>query len=205
VRSVLCGLGAATALWFVLFSPWTRDAVPFWVTMAGATCLLAGYALWQQRGTLRRGLAFRPIWLAPGLAGAAALYGVFFVGRHVALALFDPAGDQVGQVYALRMAMPDAVLIPLLALWIAPAEEIFWRGFLQQRLAEKFGRWRGYLAAAGLYAAVHVWAFNPMLLAAALICGLFWGWMFARWRSLWPGIISHAVWDVAVFVLLPLQ
>jgi hypothetical protein len=26
-----------------------------------------------------------------------------------------------------------------------------------------------------------------------------------RFKSLWPGIISHALWDVVIFVLLPLN
>jgi membrane protease YdiL (CAAX protease family) len=27
--------------------------------------------------------------------------------------------------------------------------------------------------------------------------------MFLRYRSVWPGLISHALWDVAAFVLFP--
>ncbi|MHC4715797.1 MAG: CPBP family glutamic-type intramembrane protease, partial [Planctomycetota bacterium] len=63
---------------------------------------------------------------------------------------------------------------------------------------------QGLLVAAAAYCVVHVWAWNMMLLAAAAICGLFWGWMMLRFRSLWPGMICHVVWDVAVFVLLPI-
>jgi membrane protease YdiL (CAAX protease family) len=43
-----------------------------------------------------------------------------------------------------------------------------------------------------------------MLLAAAGSCGVFWGAMFWRFRSIWPALISHAVWDVVIFVLLPI-
>jgi membrane protease YdiL (CAAX protease family) len=42
-----------------------------------------------------------------------------------------------------------------------------------------------------------------VLLAAAALCGLFWGAMLLRYRSVWPGLISHALWDVAAFVLFP--
>ncbi|MBM4017563.1 MAG: CPBP family intramembrane metalloprotease [Planctomycetes bacterium] len=66
-------------------------------------------------------------------------------------------------------------------------------------------RWKGYLIAAVLYAGAHVWALNPMLLAAMLLCGLAWRWVFLRSGSLWPGIISHAVWDVTIFVVFPIR
>jgi membrane protease YdiL (CAAX protease family) len=43
-----------------------------------------------------------------------------------------------------------------------------------------------------------------MLFLAALICGLFWGALFKRYRSVWPVLISHALWDVAIFLLFPI-
>ena len=43
------------------------------------------------------------------------------------------------------------------------------------------------------------------LLLAALVCGLFWGGMFWRIGRLWPVIISHAAWDVLIFVIRPIQ
>jgi membrane protease YdiL (CAAX protease family) len=90
-------------------------------------------------------------------------------------------------------------------LWIGPAEEIFWRGLVQQRLETRLGRWGALATASILYAAVHAWSMNLMLVAAALLCGLAWGFLFARTRNLWPCIISHAIWDVAIFVAFPLR
>ncbi|MHC4563920.1 MAG: lysostaphin resistance A-like protein [Planctomycetota bacterium] len=205
MKCLAVSLVAACAFWLLLFSPWTADLVPFWASMAAATGVLAGLALWGQRQDLGSLFAFRRMWLAVGLGGAAVLYGVFWIGRVVSLAIFDFAPSQIASVYELRAGAPAAVIAVLLVVWIAPAEEIFWRGFLQKRLADRIGPWRGYLVAAVLYAAVHVWAFNVMLLIAALVCGVFWGWLMLRCKSLWPGIISHAAWDVTVFVLAPLE
>ena len=65
------------------------------------------------------------------------------------------------------------------------------------------GETRAWLLSSLAYALVHVWAFNFMLLAAALVCGLFWGALY-RWRkNLAPVIVSHAVWDVEIFILFP--
>jgi membrane protease YdiL (CAAX protease family) len=42
-----------------------------------------------------------------------------------------------------------------------------------------------------------------MLVAAAGVCGLYWGALFAWKRSLPVNIVSHVAWDLAVFVLFP--
>ena len=93
----------------------------------------------------------------------------------------------------------------LLLLLIGPGEELFWRGYVQQTMMQRWQPWMAWLIAAAVYAVVHVWAFNFMLFMAALICGLFWGSMYWKYRSVWPGIISHALWDVAIFVVWPIR
>ena len=69
----------------------------------------------------------------------------------------------------------------------------------------RFGEPRGWLFAALIYAAVHIWSFNFMLVMAALVCGIFWGLMYRYNKNLVPLVISHAVWDVAVFIVLPIM
>jgi membrane protease YdiL (CAAX protease family) len=93
----------------------------------------------------------------------------------------------------------------LLLFVIGPSEEIFWRGFVQDTLAQKFGDNSGWIIASLVYGGVHIAAWNFMLFAAALVCGLFWGWVFKKYKSLWPGIISHAIWDLTIFVLIPVR
>ena len=204
MRALVCSYPIACAFWLVLFSPWPGRSVPFWATMTAATGVLAGLGLWFSRRTLRPMLAWRRAWLPIAVVGAAGLYLVFWLGRIVSVALFDFAAGQIDSVYALRPTGHTAAIAMLLVLWIPPAEEIFWRGFLQRRLMVVLGPRQGFIAGAILYAAAHVWAWNAMLIVAALICGLVWGWMMLRWRSLWPGILSHAAWDLTIFVLLPL-
>ena len=51
------------------------------------------------------------------------------------------------------------------------------------------------------------WHWRPVRAASAVVRAvheLFWGLLFHWTRSLWPGMISHAVWDVTVFLLLPI-
>ncbi|MFN3270639.1 MAG: lysostaphin resistance A-like protein, partial [Candidatus Kapaibacteriota bacterium] len=94
----------------------------------------------------------------------------------------------------------------LLLFVIGPAEEIFWRGFIFTKLNEIRNKpYVNLFWATLLYTFVHIWALNLMLLIAAFVCGLFWGYLFLRNKSLVPVIISHSLWDFAVFVLFPLN
>lgn len=205
MRALAAAVALACGLWLVLFSPWTDGLVPFWPMMVVATGLLAGTALWLQRRRLRRVLVFRPTDILLGIGLAAVLYGVFWLGRMAAFELFDFAPPEIHGIYDLRAEAPAWLIAALLICWIGPAEEVFWRGFVQERLAGALGPWPGLLAAAAVYAGVHVWSFNVMLVVAAGVCGVFWGWLFKKTGRLWPVMISHALWDVAVFVLWPLN
>ena len=205
MRLLGAALIVACGLWGVLFSPWTAGLVPFWPGMVAATGLLAGLALWLQRRQLGGLFAFRPAHVLVGAASAAALYGVFWLGRLAAFSLFDFAQPEIHGVYDLRSEAPAWLIAALLIGWIGPAEEVFWRGLIQKRLSIAWGPWVGYLAAAAVYAGVHVWSANVMLIVAAGVCGLFWGWLFKRTGSPWPVMVSHALWDVAVFVVWPLD
>lgn len=200
------GLGVvAVACWFVMFSPWTAGTVNFWLAMTISAGFLALTALAADRKRLADSYGFEPKHLAVGILSAALLYGVFFVGRALSTQILPFAEGEIGGVYATRAQAPPALIGVLLLVWIGPAEEIFWRGFVQRRLAERTSPVAGMLAACFLYTLVHVWSLNLMLLGAAAICGLFWGVIYMRWKSVWPGLISHALWDLVIFVLLPLD
>lgn len=210
----------AAGFWFILFSPWTKSLVNFWGTMALAASLLTAYGIGVDRQGIRASFGFKPVYVPIGIAAAAALYFVFFAGYSAVKAIFQwvhvsPAFAEamVGNIYSVKMQATPALIAVLLLFLIGPAEEIFWRGFVQRRLAVWFAAganpahsgWRGFVMATALYALIHVWAGNFMLFAAALVCGAFWGLMFVRYKSVWPGIISHALWDAAIFVWWPIR
>jgi membrane protease YdiL (CAAX protease family) len=201
ILSVLCLL--AGLFWFIIFSPWTFGRLNFWAEMVMATGVLAGAALFLGRKDLPSVYRFRRSHLVIGIGSAAVLYLVFLIGDAISTQIFSFAKPEVSSIYRSREQASSLIIGILLFLWIGPAEEVFWRGFIQHRLSKRFGEIRGYLVSSLIYAGVHIWAFNLMLFLAALICGLFWGALFKRYRSVWPGLISHALWDVAIFVLFP--
>ncbi len=201
--AVLCALAAG--FWLVLFFPWTAGRVNFWGLMAAAAGVLACSALALDRARLVQIYTFQSRYVVIGAASAVILYFVFYLGNAISTRLFAFAGSQVEGIYAGKTQASPAFIAVLLLAWIGPAEEVFWRGFVQRRLGERVGPVRGYILASLVYGGVHLWAFNFMLLMAALVAGLFWGAMLLRYGSVWPGIISHALWDVAIFVIWPIQ
>lgn len=201
--AALCAL--ALVLWAVMFMPAARGLVPFWSAMMISTGILTWCAVKLDRAKLKAMFVFRPMDVFVGLLGAAVLYGVFYLGFQISTRLFGFAAGQVDSIYSIRSGVNPMLISLLLVFWIGPAEEIFWRGFVQRRLSARYGTVLGFLATSAIYAAVHCVSFNFMLLAAAAICGGFWGLMFAWRRNLWPVIISHAVWGIVIFILFPIQ
>lgn len=75
---------------------------------------------------------------------------------------------------------------------ILPAfsEELFFRGILQNTLAEKIGRVQSVIVTALIFALIH---FDLSGLLVRIVLGLLLGYVAMRTSSLWPGIVLHAV------------
>jgi membrane protease YdiL (CAAX protease family) len=86
---------------------------------------------------------------------------------------------------------------------IVAGEELVWRGVVQRWAAERFGRGpAGLLAGAALYALAHAGALNPLLVAAALGCGLVWAWLHLWTDRFVAPFLCHLVWDYAILFVL---
>jgi membrane protease YdiL (CAAX protease family) len=68
-----------------------------------------------------------------------------------------------------------------------------------------WGDVRGFIAATLIYAGVHLFSFNLMLILAALVAGAFWGLLFLWKRDLFLQITSHSVWSGVIFAVAPIQ
>lgn len=205
MKKVITGYALALIFWFFMFSPWTADLLNFWGTMFVAAGVLTAYSLWFGKDYIKENFKFEKRWVTIGLASAVLLYLIFFAGNYFSGLLFDFSHSQIQGIYSTKEQAGKLVIALALLFWIGPAEEIFWRSYAQRELEKHFRPIWAYLLNALVYAFVHIWAFNFMLFMAALICGLFWGWMYYRYKNIIPGIISHAVWDVVIFVILPIN
>ena len=134
---------------------------------------------------------------------AVLLYLLFFIGNYLSRRWFNFAGSGIEGVYNFKGNAAGFRIALLMLLVIGPGEELFWRGYLQRKLSLKTGKWVGLLLALILYTSVHIFTGNIILVLAAFICGLFWGWMYLKYNSMVINIVSHTVWDIVVFLLLP--
>jgi uncharacterized protein len=140
-----------------------------------------------------------------GAAGAAALYGIFAIGDRLARRVMPKGGPEIDDVYSLRSLRPPGEIAARLALVIGPAEELFWRGFVQGRLAERFGPWTGAALATVAYGGAHAVTVNATLVGAASVAGGFWSALRAAGVPLGALALSHALWDVAIFLVAPTE
>ncbi len=173
----------------------------FWLKIGFSVVAVVAYSLiWQ-----RPNLSFRPKSVILGVLSAAVLYLVFVIGNALAPLIIHGAPSQVGGIYGLGTGT-SRILVALLLLFITgPGEEIFWRGFLQSRMQARWGAIPGYLAATAVYACVHVFSRNPILVLAALVAGAFWGGLYLWRRDVALLIVSHSLWSAFIFAMAPVR
>lgn len=203
-RVLIVSLLVAGALWAVMFSPLTAAHVNFWCMMSLAALTLSLIAACGMRG-LRQRLSFTPTNLALGVLMAAGLWLVFYIGDMVSAYLFDFARPEVRAIYGIKAGVSPLLLTGLMLCLIGPAEEIYWRGCVQETISRRLGANAGFVAATVLYTAVHLPSCNFMLVMASLVAGGFWGLAYRLMpRRLAAIVISHALWDAAVFIWFPI-
>ena len=205
-KGVLVAVLIAAVLWFYMFSPWTAGWPNFWLVMSVSATILTSlaFALTPDRKALVK-VENPRFQIVAGVVIAFALWGIFWIGDKASAWLFDFARPQVDNVYAMKTGLPSWLIALLLLFVIGPAEELFWRGYVQRTLARLWTPNLALVVTAAIYTLVHIWSFNFMLIMAALVAGLVWGLLYRLKPTLLPAlVVSHALWDALVFVALPI-
>ena len=205
MKKAITGFCIAAVLWTVMFSPWTAPHVNFWVMMTCSGMTLTLYSTWAAPGWWKGiKLDLDNILLGAGLA--AVLWGVFWVGDRLSSLMFDFARPQVDMIYSMKDGSNPWVLTALMLLIIGPAEEIFWRGYLQKSFSKRWNPNIGFVLTTLMYSLVHISKFNFMLIMAAAVAGFVWGLAYRFYpEKLGAIILSHALWDCAVFIWFPIM
>ena len=204
MKKLIFTLVLAAVLWTVMFSPLTAPHVNFWWMMTASALTLSILSTCFNPGWWRE-VKWSASNFLLGVAIAAALWGVFWTGDKVSSWLFDFARPQVNLIYGMKEGESPWLLSILMLFLIGPAEEIFWRGYVQRTLSLRWNANAGYVVATLLYALVHAGSCNFMLLMAALVAGVVWGGLYRLFPERMAAIIvSHAVWDAAVFIWFPI-
>jgi len=182
-----------------------------WTPLAVLAVLAAGRMVLGDPET-RRLLRLRGGDLVLGVAGAAVMVSVTY-GLYGLLAAAFPALPAAtrGLYGVLNAAGYRPPALAALVLLVSACEEVVWRGRpLAGAVAAAGPRRLGgravlrVAAVALLYGAASLASGSVLLGALAAACGFGWGLLRVAGRSLWPAILTHAAWDVAILVGWPL-
>lgn len=196
-RRLILGILIAHLLLFFTF----EDKDVFWYIFTATMLVLISYSIIHEdvednTSTLS--------YLTLGVASGAGLFGLFWFGSFLIDVLNLPITNQISRLYS-RFS-PDLFWhYIVLVIIIAPGEEIFWRGFIQKRLSQYFGMKLTIGLSVLLYASVHLYSGEFVLILAAIIAGLAWSFLYAWKRSMPLVIVSHIVFDLLLFVFIPLR
>ena len=147
--------------------------------------------------------------LRMGLLTGLAMSG-FVVGAALLLSRHLIDGDFFKEMMAKAGLDRKGVYIGAAVYWVCVnsiLEEYVWRWFTVRQFTTLFKPALAIVASALGFTLHHILAMQVYFsLPIALFCSLFifisgvlWSWMFIRYKTIWPGWLSHALVDIAVF------
>jgi len=207
-KGLWASIGLAFVLWAVMF---VLRPFNFWVMLTFSTSLLSAIAFVLGRPLLL-GREFTAKNVFVGVVLAAILYALFYLGNQFLMivsrffpALLPDRAGNIASVYANLGGLSPTLVGLLLFFPIGFGEEAFWRGLVQRRFSERRSATSAFIFTTLLYTAIHFPTGNPVLILAALTCGLFWGGFYWATGSLVPVLVSHMLWDPFIFVIWPIK
>lgn len=173
----------------------------FWVKIAFSVILICAYSFYWQKPKIS--FSLRSVLL--GIVSAVVLYGIFYLGFVLSPYIVPGATSQVGGIYDMGIHTDRRLIFLLLLFVTGPGEEIFWRGFLQERLMGQYGNTVGFILTTFIYGSIHIFSLNFMLTMAAYVAGAFWGALYLWKRDLTMVIVSHSLWSAVIFAIFPVH
>ena len=194
------GLAAVIASMVVLF---TVPSEYFAAATIGATSVMvaAAYSL----GALRVPKGVKPLAIAVGVASAAALYLIFYLGGAAVDALhpFGITSASEASIYSLITSHSNPLYLQVVVLLFDSAGyESFFRGVLQSRLTPRLGPWAAPTVAL-FDSALHIITLNPIWVGGTFVTDLVWGLTYHYGRGTQASFASHFLWDLAIFIIRP--
>jgi uncharacterized protein len=139
-----------------------------------------------------------------GVLTSAAIVGAYFVFHTwIDVDSMREAVERNGIGTPIRYL---ALVIPL-ALLNSLIEEYVWRWFVFRKCETLMGGGLAVVVSALLFTVHHIvalkaqtsWDVTLLASLGVFLGGCAWSWMYRRYRSIWPGYISHIIADIAVF------
>jgi len=156
------------------------------MTILGALALSAGVTLASDVSV--------PLAAAAGVACGLVLYGATRVFVAIVAGPWKRFRADASSLYGARRDVPVWVSFLLGGVVVAAGEELFWRGFVQSRLAADHGELVAALWCLAAFIAVNCASVNLAVIAAAVVGGATWT-ALAWWSGgMLASLLCHGVW-----------
>jgi len=152
------------------------------------------------------------VWVGAALG---LVISALILGAYVLLgdSIIDPETVRAKAAENQLNTLTRFILVALYLTFInALLEEYVWRWFVFRQCEKAMGeraRWFAVLLSALLFTVHHVialmvqfdWTMTVLGSLGVFIGGATWSWCYLKYRSIWPGYISHLIVDAAIFVI----
>lgn len=139
---------------------------------------------------------FQPSWRSTG-AGVLLFLALYSVARGAGVLAnaIHPGAVQSSLLLTSHLSLPFLIL----NVAVNPVfEETMETGFFVQSL-QRYGMWIAVLASACFRASLHTYL-GITAVVENLLAGLIFGFIYWKWRRLWPLFVAHALFDLNMFL-----
>jgi hypothetical protein len=169
------------------------------ITLSYVAQMVVVWAMARRRGmSFKRAVGLNPFPVVSGIlvAIAASVVGRLLAGLALlilqALDIRLPPSPTDPTAMFGRGPLSMALILVLLMVVAPFAEEVIFRGVLMGSLQRRYGPSWAILGSGMLFALVHV---QISTVVAIVFVGLALGWIAMRYRSIWPSIIAHSLFN----------
>lgn len=184
----------------LLWASFYWQPVSFWIIFSFALFILIGFSIGFGSINSRK-VTLGHLLLA--LGSGVGLYALFALGKYLIDLLHLPFLTKLNTLYALVQPIEWWHFLMLFVI-VIPGEELFWRGFVFQKLRFWMKPTHAIFISTVLYGAAHIYAGTLLLLLAALVAGPVWAYLYYRTKNITIPILSHTIFNLLLLVLFPL-
>ena len=125
--------------------------------------------------------------------------GAVFAGPHILNSLLQ---RELGfRLLALGNTLAGTILYLFFCVFLVGlGEELFWRGFIQQKISIRLSKNMAIWLTAILFGLVHFYIFTFLSIKSGIfflgliaLAGAFWGYLFERFHNIWGPAIAHGL------------
>lgn len=170
--------------------PWLSVAIS--ILAVALPTVVASY--WPKPGAPEMLPPFKRVstWLLAGAALLSLPLYIVFAALQIAITKLLALQMETGMVEPLTAGSVGAFLWIWFAVALLPAltEEAMYRGFIQTATVQRWGLVVGLVVASFIFSFAHL---EPAGFLSRILMGLWFGYLFWRTGSLWPGALAHTL------------